>query len=40
VLDIPTDVLAAAGHINPETGYGPWPQVEAWCVEGDRPITD
>lgn len=38
-LDVPTDVLPGAGHVNPETGYGPWPQVEAWCVEGDRPIT-
>jgi predicted alpha/beta hydrolase family esterase len=38
-LGIPTDVLPGAGHINPEYGYGPWPQVEAWCVEGDRPIT-
>jgi predicted alpha/beta hydrolase family esterase len=38
-LDIPTDVLSGAGHLNPETGFGPWQQVEAWCVEGDRPIT-
>ena len=38
-LGIPTDLLPGAGHINPETGYGPWPDVEAWCVEGDRPIT-
>jgi predicted alpha/beta hydrolase family esterase len=38
-LGIPTDVLPGAGHINPETNYGPWPEVEAWCVEGDRPIT-
>jgi predicted alpha/beta hydrolase family esterase len=38
-LGIPTDVLPGAGHVNPEAGYGPWPEVEAWCVEGDRPIT-
>jgi uncharacterized protein len=38
-LGIPTDVLAGAAHINPESGYGPWPEVEAWCVSGDRPIT-
>jgi hypothetical protein len=38
-LRIPADVLPGAGHLNPETGYGPWPQVEAWCVEGDRPFT-
>jgi predicted alpha/beta hydrolase family esterase len=38
-LGIPTDILPGGGHVNPETGYGPWPAVEAWCVEGDRPIT-
>jgi predicted alpha/beta hydrolase family esterase len=38
-LGIPVDVLPGAGHINPETGYGPWPEVEAWCVQGDRPFT-
>jgi uncharacterized protein len=39
-LGIPTDVLPGAGHVNPETDYGPWPQVEEWCVAGDRPITE
>jgi serine hydrolase len=38
-LGVPADVLPGAGHVNPETGYGPWPAVEAWCVEGDRPLT-
>jgi serine hydrolase len=38
-LGIPTDVLAGAGHVNPETGYGPWPAAEAWCLRGDRPIS-
>jgi predicted alpha/beta hydrolase family esterase len=38
-LGIPVDVLAGAGHLNPDAGYGPWPDVEAWCLGGDRPIS-
>jgi hypothetical protein len=30
-LGIPTDVLPGAAHINPESGFGPWPAAEAWC---------
>ena len=30
-LGLEVDVLAGAGHINGETGYGPWPAAEAWC---------
>ena len=30
-LGLPVDEIPGAGHINPETGYGPWPGVEAWC---------
>ena len=25
------DFTSAGGHLNPETGYGPWPAVEAWA---------
>jgi uncharacterized protein len=38
-LGIPVDVLPGAGHINPETGFGPWPSAEEWCLSGDRPVT-
>ena len=38
-LGVPTDVIPGAGHLNPEAGYGPWPAVEAWCLEGDRPLS-
>jgi uncharacterized protein len=38
-LGVPVDVLPGAGHINPETGFGPWPSAEAWCLNGDRPVT-
>jgi predicted alpha/beta hydrolase family esterase len=39
-LGIPVDVLEGRGHLNPEAGYGPWPAAEAWCLDGDRPITE
>jgi uncharacterized protein len=31
--------LPGTGHINPETGYGPWPAAEAWCLDGSAPVT-
>jgi predicted alpha/beta hydrolase family esterase len=37
-LGIPVDVLPGAGHVNPEAGHGPWPEVEAWCY-GASAIT-
>jgi predicted alpha/beta hydrolase family esterase len=33
-LGIPVDALPGAGHINTDAGYGPWPAVEAWCLDG------
>jgi predicted alpha/beta hydrolase family esterase len=30
-LGIPVDVLPGAGHVNPDSGFGPWPAAEAWC---------
>lgn len=38
-LGIPVDVVPGGGHLNPEAGYGPWPAVEAWCLDGDRPLS-
>jgi predicted alpha/beta hydrolase family esterase len=38
-LGIAVDLLPGTGHINPETGYGPWPAAEAWCVDGSAPVT-
>ena len=31
-LGLRAHVLARAGHVNVEAGYGPWPEVEAWCL--------
>ncbi|HEY8302564.1 MAG TPA: alpha/beta hydrolase [Jatrophihabitans sp.] len=30
-LKMATTVLPGAGHINPDTGFGPWPSVLNWC---------
>jgi predicted alpha/beta hydrolase family esterase len=30
-LAIEADLLPGAGHINPDSGYGPWPSALAWC---------
>ena len=38
-LGIETDLIPAAGHINPEAGYGPWPAVERWCLDGGGALT-
>jgi len=32
------DVIPGAGHIGPVEGYGPWPSVEAWCLDGGSPL--
>lgn len=37
-LGIPGDVIPGAGHITPDDGYGPWPSVLEWCVDGRRPV--
>jgi uncharacterized protein len=34
-LALPVDLLPGAGHINAEAGFGPWPEMEAWCL-GER----
>jgi predicted alpha/beta hydrolase family esterase len=31
-LGLRVDLLAGAGHLNVEAGYGPWPAMEAWCL--------
>ena len=32
-LGAEVDVIPGAGHIGPIEGYGPWPALEAWCVD-------
>ena len=38
-LGIPADVLPGGGHVHPETGFGPWPAAEAWCLGADQSLT-
>jgi hypothetical protein len=38
-LGIPVDEIPGGAHLNTDAGYGPWPAVEAWCLdEGAVPI--
>jgi predicted alpha/beta hydrolase family esterase len=37
-LGTPVDVLPDALHVNPESGYGPWPAVEAWAYGENQGI--
>ncbi len=37
-LGLPTDVIPGRGHLNPDAGLGPWPEVEAWAREGAVPV--
>jgi uncharacterized protein len=32
---VPIDWIENAGHVNADSGYGPWPEVEAWAL-GER----
>ena len=37
-LGTPVNVLAGAGHINTDSGFGPWSAVEAWCYGENQGI--
>jgi predicted alpha/beta hydrolase family esterase len=37
-LRIPVDLVPGGGHLNPDAGFGPWPEVEAW-VAGEAPTV-
>jgi predicted alpha/beta hydrolase family esterase len=37
-LALPAEVLPGAGHINPETGFGPWPDVLDWCYGAKKGV--
>jgi predicted alpha/beta hydrolase family esterase len=37
-LGLAVEVLPGAGHVNVESGYGPWPGAEEWCY-GASAIT-
>lgn len=31
-LGVPACLLRGAGHVNADAGYGPWPELERWCL--------
>jgi uncharacterized protein len=33
-LDVSAIIVEGAGHITPETGFGPWPFAAEWCLAG------
>ena len=37
-LQIRGELLRGAGHINPESGFGPWPAVERWAYGENQGI--
>ena len=37
-LEIETHVIAGGGHVNVDAGFGPWPEVEAWCSSPDSAL--
>ena len=39
-LELPVDVLAGEGHLNPDSGHGLWPEVEAWARGERDELTD
>ncbi|MER8234815.1 RBBP9/YdeN family alpha/beta hydrolase [Streptomyces sp. NPDC101490] len=32
-LGLDTDLVPGGEHLNPDSGYGPWPSVLAWCED-------
>jgi predicted alpha/beta hydrolase family esterase len=37
-LGLPYDVFADGGHLNPETGYGPWALALEWCYGAKKGV--
>jgi predicted alpha/beta hydrolase family esterase len=37
-LGVPLDVIDGGGHLNSDSGFGPWPAIEDWCLAGTVPI--
>jgi predicted alpha/beta hydrolase family esterase len=36
---VPVEVIEGGGHLNADSGYGPWPEVEAWCLGQASAVT-
>jgi predicted alpha/beta hydrolase family esterase len=38
-LNLPVDIIAGGGHIDPDAGYGVWPSAAEWCRDEVTRIT-
>jgi predicted alpha/beta hydrolase family esterase len=38
-LGIPTEIIAGAAHLDLDAGYGSWPAVLEWCLDGTARLT-
>ncbi|MGW3102368.1 RBBP9/YdeN family alpha/beta hydrolase [Streptomyces sp. NPDC001100] len=38
-LGIPTEIIPGAGHLDLDAGYGSWPAVLEWCLDGTARLT-
>ncbi|QNP72581.1 alpha/beta hydrolase [Streptomyces roseirectus] len=38
-LALTAEILPGAGHLTPDEGYGPWPSVLEWCLDGETELT-
>ena len=38
-LRMATTVIVGAGHLNVDAGFGPWPDVLAWCNHDNLAFT-
>jgi predicted alpha/beta hydrolase family esterase len=38
-LDLPVTVIPGGGHLEPGAGYGRWPSVLDWCLDGSAAIV-
>ena len=38
-LGLDVDLLPGQGHLDPDSGYGGWPSVEAWCRDPATRLT-
>lgn len=38
-LEVPIDVIPGGGHLSIDDGYGAWPGVLDWCLNGDQTVV-
>ena len=37
-LAVPSVVVPGGGHLNADAGFGPWPALEAWCLDPEAKL--